>query len=134
MEPRTPCTPTTWRLAVVLRTWFVALLAFPALGFGPSSPGQIGLETLDAGQEAVARAALPMPVVDGKPVDERATGGTEEEEDASKRSGDSARAPASDHELALESVRAFDCTAPEQVVPCTPQLEHRLHNRGPPQS
>lgn len=134
MNTRTSCTSTTWRLAVVLRTWFVALLAFPALGFGPSPPKQAGFEGVDTGLETVARAAAPLPSTDGKPVDALATGETEEEEDASKRNGACARGPVADQGVVLATARTFDCTAPELAVPCTPQLEHRLHNRGPPRA
>jgi hypothetical protein len=132
VEPRTSCTSTTWRLAVVLRTWFVAFLAFPALGFGPSPPPEASFAGADPGVETSVRAAAPLPNADGKPVDALATGETEEEEDASKRNGVHARGPAAEHGVVLAAVRAFDCTAPELAVPCTPQLEHRLHNRGPP--
>ena len=132
MSTRSPCTRATWQWAVVLRTWVVALLAFPALAFGPSPPAQAGLSGPNSGQETVLRAAAPLPNPDGKPVDALASGEAEEEEDSSKRRGDDGFAHSAEHGVVLAALRAFDCTAPDRIVPCTPRLEHRLHNRGPP--
>lgn len=132
MSTRSTCTRSGWKWAVVLRTWVVALLALPALGFGPSPPVQAGPSGLDPGQETVLRAAAPLPTPDGKPVDALASAEAQEEEDSSKRRGDDGLAHTAEHGVVLAALCAFDCTAPERIVPCTPRLEHRLHNRGPP--